>query len=130
MTLKIELKPREKVIIGECVLTNGSRRAEFSIDGTVAVLREKDIMTPEQANSPARRIYLAIQLMYTASNPAAYHNTYFTLVRDITQAAPSMWPILERINNRILTGEVYKALKEAKKLIAYEAELIEHASSR
>ena len=37
------------------------------------------------------------------------------------------WPFIETINNHILTGETYKALKEAKKLIAYEAELLNHA---
>ena len=48
-------------------------------------------------------------------------------MRDIVQAAPSTWPYIESINNHILTGEMYKALKEAKKLITYEQELINHA---
>ena len=34
---------------------------------------------------------------------------------------------IESINNHILTGELYKALKDAKKLIAYEEELVNHA---
>ena len=50
-----------------------------------------------------------------------------SLVRDILQAAPSVWPYIESINNHILTGEMYKALKHAKKLIAYEQELLNHA---
>jgi flagellar protein FlbT len=49
-------------------------------------------------------------------------------VREITQAVPSMWPLIESINNQILTGELYKALREVKKLITYERELLEHAS--
>jgi flagellar protein FlbT len=49
------------------------------------------------------------------------------LVRDIIQAAPTIWPYIESINNRILTGEMYKALKEAKRLIAYEQKLIDDA---
>jgi flagellar protein FlbT len=48
-------------------------------------------------------------------------------VKQIVQAAPSTWPFIEAINNQILTGNLYKALKEAKKLIAYEEELVEHA---
>jgi flagellar protein FlaF len=31
--------------------------------------------------------------------------------------------LIDRINNQILTGDLYKALKEARKLIAYEREL-------
>ena len=76
----------------------------------------------------AKRIYLAVQLMYTSRNPATYHELYFRLVREITQAAPSMWPLIESINNQILSGELYKALREVKKLITYEQELLEHAS--
>ena len=38
----------------------------------------------------------------------------------IVQDAPSTWGYVENINNQILTGNLYKALKEAKKLIAYE----------
>lgn len=130
MALKIELKPHEKFILGECVISNGSQRARLTIQGDAPILRSKDIMLPAQANSPAKRIYLVIQLMYTSKDPRAQHDLYFTLVRDILKAAPSMWPILESINNHILMGEMYKALKDARKLIAYEKELMDHATRR
>jgi flagellar protein FlbT len=48
-------------------------------------------------------------------------------VRQIVQAAPSTWGYVENINNQILTANLYKALKEAKKLIAYEEELLRNA---
>jgi flagellar protein FlbT len=98
------------------------------VEGTAPILREKDIMTESRADTPAKRIYLAVQLMYISKNSATYHELYFRLVREITQAVPSMWPLIESINNQILTGELYKALREVKKLIAYEQELLEHAS--
>jgi flagellar biosynthesis repressor protein FlbT len=129
MALKVELKPGERVIIGDCVITNHDQRTRLLIEGSAPILREKDIMTSERANSPARRIYLAVQMMYTSRDPRAHHEVYFTLMHDIVQAAPSTWPFIEAINNHILTGELYKALKEAKKLITYEQELIDHASS-
>src|SRR6202049_4492920 len=116
--LKIELKPGERVMLGDCVITNSDQRTRLLIEGTAPILREKDIMTAERADSPAKRIYLAVQLMYTAKDPQAHHEVYFGLIRDLTQAAPSLWPYVESINNQILTGEMYKALKEAKKLIA------------
>ena len=49
-------------------------------------------------------------------------------VRRNPKAGSSARPFIERINNQILTGEFYKALKEARKLIAYEKELLDHAS--
>ena len=127
MALKVELKPGEKIIIGDCVVTNHDQRTRLMIDGQAPILREKDILTPQRADTPAKRIYLAIQLMYTSKEPRDYHELYFSLVRDITGAAPSVWPHIETINNHILTGEMYKALKDAKKLIEYEQELLSDA---
>jgi len=127
MALKVELKPGERIILGDCVITNDGSRSNLLIEGQAAVLREKDILVPEAADTPAKRIYLTIQLMYTSKEPQIYHERYFSLVRDITKAAPSVWPYIESINNLLLTGEMYKALKDAKKLIAYEQGLLENA---
>ena len=128
MTLKVELKPGERIILGDCVVTNTDQRTRLLIEGVAPILREKDIMTPERANTPAKRIYLAVQLMYTSRDPQQHHELYFSLMRDIVQAAPSTWQTVQAINNHILTGEMYKALKETKKLIAYEEELLANAS--
>jgi len=128
MALKVELKPGERLIVGDCVITNDDQRTRLLIEGAAPILREKDIMTPDRANSPAKRIYLAVQMMYTSRDPRAHHEVYFSLMHDIVQAAPSTWRYIEGINNHILIGELYKALKEAKKLIAYEQDLIDHAT--
>jgi flagellar protein FlbT len=44
-------------------------------------------------------------------------------------AVPSAWPIIEGINNHILNGDLYRALKEARKLVAYEKKLLDHNRS-
>src|SRR5450432_1808231 len=128
MALKGELKPNERIIIGSCVITNTDQRARLLIDGdNIPILREKDILTPETADTPAKLIYLAVQLMYLSPDPMAHHPTYFSLVRDILSAMPSAWPFIEGINNHILNGDLYHALKEAKKLIGHEDKLIQSA---
>src|ERR1700733_7611312 len=127
MALKVELKPNERIIIGNCVVTNTDQRARLLIDGeNVPILRERDILTPETADTPAKLVYLAVQLMYISPDPQSQHGTYFNLVRDIVTAVPSSWPIIEAINNHILNGDLYHALKEAKKLVAYERKLLDH----
>jgi len=130
MALKVELKPGERILIGECVVTNDDQRTRLLIKGAAPVLREKDIMTTQLADTPAKRIYLAIQLMYTSRDPRDHHDVYFALMRDIVQAAPSTWPHIETINNHILRGELYKALKQSRKLIDYEEELFRNATRR
>lgn len=127
MGLKVELKPGERFILGDCIVTNGDQRTRLLIEGQSPILREKDIMTAEQADSPAKRIYFVVQLMYTSRDPVAHHETYFTLMRELVQAVPSTWPHIEAISNHIMAGEMYKALKRAKSLIAYEKDLLDSA---
>ena len=127
MALKVELKPGERIILGDCVVTNHDQRTRLLIEGQVPILREKDILTPKSANTPAKRIYLAVQMMYTSRDPRTHHEVYFALVREFVEAAPSAWPLIENINNHMLIGDGYKALRDAKKLIAYEEELVNHA---
>ena len=128
MGLKVELKPGERLIIGECLITNDEQRTRLLIEGQAPILREKDIMLPAKADTPAKRIYLAVQLMYTSRDPSTHHATYFSLMRDLVQAAPSAWPYMTEISNHIMAGEMYKALKSAKALIIYEKELLDHAT--
>jgi flagellar biosynthesis repressor protein FlbT len=128
MGLKVELKPGERFILGDCLVTNGDQRTRLLIEGRAAILREKDIMTPERADTPAKRLYLVVQLMYTSRDPIAHHETYFTLMRELLQAVPSTWPHIEAVSNHIMAGEMYKALKCAKTLIGYEKELLDHAT--
>jgi flagellar biosynthesis repressor protein FlbT len=131
MALKVELKPHERIIIGACVITNTDQRARLLIEGdNIPILREKDILTPETADTPAKLVYLAVQLMYISPDPRASHGTYFDLLREIVTAVPSAWPIIEEINNNILNGDLYLALKEAKKLVALEKTLLDHNEDR
>ncbi|CKZ40506.1 flagellar biosynthesis repressor FlbT [Mycobacterium tuberculosis] len=48
-------------------------------------------------------------------------------MRDFLSAVPSAAGMIEEINNHILSGDYYRALKESKKLIAYEKRLIDQA---
>lgn len=114
------------MIIDGAVVTNGANRCELYIENSVPILRQKDILTEREGNSPARRIYLAIQLMYIdEANLAHHHKTYWNFVQDFIQAAPSTLPVIDSISEHILKGQYYQALKETKKLIDYEREVIE-----
>ena len=127
MSLKVELKPGERIIIGTAVLRNGDGRVRFFIEGDAPILREKDILTPATADTPAKRLYLALQLMYLGEAAAADGALYLSLARDFLAAVPSAVGHIDRINNDVLSGQLYKALKAAKALISYERDVIDHA---
>jgi flagellar biosynthesis repressor protein FlbT len=121
--LKIELNPGERVILGACMVINGDCRTRLTIEGGIPILRDKDIMTARRANSLAKRIYLAIQRMYMGKRPREDFATFLRLSREILPAMPNMQPVINALNKRILTSDLYKALKEAGKLVAYEEDV-------
>jgi len=125
MALKITLKPHERIILGGAVVTNGDMKCEFIIENKITLLREKDILREDEADSPCRRIYFTIQLMYIDNeNLAAHHQMYWQLVRDLIKAAPSTLGLIDQINEHIVNNRYYQALKLAGKLIEYEQEVI------
>jgi len=64
MPLKLSLKPGEKVVLNGAVIQNGDRRTTLLLQNKASVLREKDIMQLEDVNTPARRIYFPVMMMY------------------------------------------------------------------
>ena len=124
MALKIILKPHERFIIGGAVITNGDAKSAFIVENDVPLLREKDILTLAAADTPCKRIYFAIQLMYVdEKNLPEHHKTYWELVKDVAEAAPSRKQTLKEISENILNAKYYQALKLTKKLIDYEREV-------
>jgi len=128
MALKIELKPFERIIIGESLITNSDQRTRFLIEGNAPILREKDILTAEAANTPIKRIYLCVQMMYLENDIAKYQDTYFEFVKDVLAAMPSSRKQIEAASNHILSGSFYKALKDIRKLMSREEELLKKSS--
>jgi flagellar protein FlbT len=129
MALIITLKPNEKIVINGVVLTNGPKRAEFSVmNESSLILREKDVLLEGDANTPAKKIYFVIQCMYLRGSfeaSAEYHPVFFSLLNDFLEAAPSALPICDEICTSIMGDQMFKALKVCKKLIDYEKKLME-----
>jgi len=125
MALIIDLKPQEKFIVGDSLITNDKQKARLHIEGNAPILREKDILLEKDADTPCKRVYLALELMYLAKEPTKEMNKlYFDLVAQVQDAAPSTKKFFNEINILILDNKFYKALREAKKLVDYEKELI------
>ncbi len=128
MALVIDLKPSERIIIGESLITNDKSRTRLHIEGTSAILREKDIMREEEANSPCKKIYLFVQMMYLSNTPEDLHGDYFKLVHEIQNAAPSTAVFFMQINDMITDNKYYNALRKAHELIEHEKELLSNVA--
>src|SRR5690242_21619474 len=83
LPLKLSLKPGERFVLNGAVVQNGDRRAVMVLQNKASVLREKDIMQAEQANTPARRIYFPVMMMYL--DEAGAQNYYEEFMLRITE---------------------------------------------
>ncbi len=128
MALKITLKPNERMIIDGAVITNGSTVTDFIIENKVPILRQSDILSEKDADSPCRRLYFAIQLMYVdKENQATHYANFWDLAQDIVKAAPSMVGFVDQISEHISSNRYYQALKLTNKMIDYEQEVLNRA---
>ena len=125
MPLKIILKPNERMIIGGAVVANyGRRNNHLVIENDIPILREKDILSEKDTDSPTKRIYFTIQLMYIdEANLSVHTESYWDMVRELLEAAPRLTGMIDQINEEIVNRRYYQALKLAGQLIAYEQEV-------
>ena len=129
MPLRLRLKPHEKLVIGSCVIENGPKSTSFLVHSKTTILREKDILTEEEANTPAKRVYYSVLLMYLAGSideSADLHSTFFELSNQFLEACPSqeVIEIISELGTRILEDDFYGALKSAQSLIKYEKKIL------
>ena len=123
MALKVELKPFERIIIGQSVITNSDSRARFLIDGKAPILREKDILTAETANTPVKRLYLCVQMMYLKNDVPRYRTAYLGFVKELRVALPGSAAAIDVIDGHVSAGTLYRALKEVRQLMKVEEAL-------
>lgn len=125
MPLAINLRPNERLIVNGVVLQNSGAVAKLLIHNNASVLREKDVIAEADANTPARRIYFAIQCKYLfPGKDAACLPLIYRFIQEFEAAAPSTVALTREIRAHVDQGALYHALKSAKQLIAREREIL------
>ena len=130
MPLKLSLKPGEKFVLNGAVLANGDKRTSLVIQNKACLLREKDIMQPEDATTPARRIYFPIMMMYLSpEDDCENYYTDFALRMTEFMGAVRNRAVLAAcvdISREVMGGAYYKALMLCKKLYDFEGERLNY----
>lgn len=132
MPLKLSLKPGEKFVLNGAVVQNGDRRAVLVLQNKASVLREKDIMQEVEVQTPARRIYFPVMMMYL--DEANAQRFYDEFVRRLTEFMgviqnPSILADCVNISRHCMEREYYKALMLCRRLIEYEDERLGNVPS-
>jgi flagellar protein FlbT len=129
MPLKLSLKPGEKFVLNGAVLANGDKRTSLVIQNKACVLREKDIMQPKDAKTPARLVYLAVMMMYLQGEGSEEPYNEFALRMSEFMGAIQNRKVLAtcvEISRDVSQGAYYKALISCRKLFEYEQELLDY----
>jgi len=132
LPLKLSLKPGEKFVLNGAVVQNGDRRAVLVLQNKASVLREKDIMQPDDVQTPARRLYFPVMMMYL--DEAGAERFYDEFVRRLTEfmgviSNPDVLADCVNISKHCMAREYYKALMLCRKLIEYEDERLGNVPS-
>ena len=132
MPLKLSLKPGEKFVLNGAVVQNGDRRGVLVLQNKASVLREKDIMQQEEANTPARRIYFPVMMMYLDEPGAGrYYDEFVLRLTEFMSVIrnPDILAECVNISKLCMEREYYKSLMLCRKLIEYEDERLGNVPS-
>ena len=127
MSLKLKLKPMERIIVNGCVMRNSTkRRIEIEIENHSDVLRGSEMLDSESANTPVKRICYLVQIALVSR-----HHRPDVLVDIKTRIAElrevmkgSHGAAIDQIMNLVDTGEFYMANRRLQDIVNYEAVLL------
>lgn len=133
MPLKLSLKPGEKFVLNGAVIQNGERRANLILQNRASVLREKDIMQEAEANTPAKRVYFPVMMMYLDAECAEdMYNEFVLKMTEFMSAIknPEMLSQCVAVSREVMAGNYYRALNTCRRLIEYEQGKLAHVTER
>lgn len=129
--LRISLKDGEKVVINGAVIVSRGR-SSLTLENDVSLLRGKDIMSPEQAITPARRLYFVTMLAYLEPDKIAEHQeTILAHLQDLIGVVetPEAKSLCASYAGKVSLGDFYRALAVSRDLIVYENSIFERLSA-
>lgn len=131
--LVLKLTPRERVLVNGAVIENGDRRSKLSIlTPNANILRLRDAIRPDEANTPVRRVCYIAQLVL--SGDAAEDEAGGQIIRGIEQLSQVFTDQDSRVHLTAATTAVqntdfYRALKSLRSLLPREERLMATAPS-
>lgn len=127
MPLKVNLRAGERIIINGALISADSSIG-LTIHNKVTLMLERQLVRPDEATTPARRIYYAIQNAYVADpeeqpNWLAQANRYIDDYAEATTTPPIRKKVAA-IRLHLASSEYYAALRLARELFAHDDKML------
>ena len=129
--LVLKLRPAERIMINGAVIENGDRRTRLNVlTPNANVLRLRDAIHPDEANTPVKRVcYIAQLLLAGEAEPAVARKQLMQGIEQLNQVFDGMEARghLGNAKTQIQQENDYQALKFLRFLLPFEAALMEAA---
>jgi len=126
--LVLKLAPQERILVNGAVIENGDRRGRISVlTPDARILRLRDAIHPEAADTPVRRVCYIAQLVL--SGDADPREAGHQLLRGIEQLSQVFLDAdsrrhLDAATGHLLAARHYQTLKALRSLLPREARLL------
>ena len=130
--LVLKLSPKERLLINGAVIENGDRRSRLSVVTPNAnILRLRDAIHPNEANTPVKRACYAIQLVL--SGDEALEDTKDCMLKRIEELSQVFTDSdsraqLSRATDALINENPYQCLKSLRALIPRESRILAHGA--
>lgn len=125
MALKIELKPEERLFIGEHVIINGNdRRMKVVIESKSRMLRESEILAEADAVTACDKLQVSLQHLYLYNDAPRFQEELVGLCNAIAESMPGFKQMVDEIAEHVNEERYYPALKVARTLREREKALL------
>jgi flagellar protein FlbT len=132
MPLKLSLKPGERFVINGAVVANGERRTTLIIQNKVNILRERDILQRDEADTPAKRLYFAVMMMYLdPENDQSYYQDFAERMTEFVGAVSDADALRASVsaNRYVMARDYYRALVACRALLDHERRAMDGAAA-
>jgi len=131
--LLIDFKSGDKLIINGSVLENIGSNTKILVHNNSAILREKEVLSQEDAQTPASRVYFELQNAYISLDSNERNGClkrFDQRLNEFIAACPSAMEIALKVRDHVNNERIYKGLKEAQNLIKYESKVLQKFSEQ
>lgn len=126
--LVLKLAPKERVLINGAVIENGDRRTRLAIlTPNANILRLKDALHPDEANTPVRRVCYIAQLVLSGdAEPEEASKQLLTGIEQLSQVLQDVdsRKLLDDATEAVMGERFYQAMKALRSLIPREDRLL------
>jgi flagellar biosynthesis repressor protein FlbT len=132
--LVLKLGPRERVMINGVVMENGDRRTRLNVLTPEAnVLRLRDAIHPDEANTPVKRVcYIAQLVLAGEADPEVARRQLIRGIEQLSQVFqdPDSRTHLAAATEAVGQSRFYQAMRALRCLMPREARLLGYHESR